>query len=323
MAAKPIYAAGLDAGCKVRLVICLLENGGLRFLGAAECDSEAWSKGTIADQAALTEAVRAALRAAEAGAGVSIETAVVGIGGPTVRGANARGGWDLGYQREIAQREVNRVVENASRVEWQQDRMLLQMSIQDFVVDGHPGHRDPRGMKASHLEVNVHLITGSVKEHEKLVGAVNHAHLAVEETVFKPLAACYGAVLPEDRREGIAIVDIGAQSTGLVAYYGDALHLATNIKISGDHFTRDLAQALCLSFNDAERIKFEYGAAIMAAIPQNLWLELPPYESRGARECSASWSARCWKRAPRICSASCAASWSAWAWSTPCSAACI
>src|ERR1039457_4137018 len=30
--------------------------------------------------------------------------------------------------------------------------------------------------------------------------------------------SCYAAVLPENRREGIAVVDIGAQSTELVVY---------------------------------------------------------------------------------------------------------
>ena len=52
----------------------------------------------------------------------------------------------------------------------------------------------------------------------------------MEETVFEALAACYAAVLPEDRREGIAVVDIGAQSTELVVYYGDAMHLASTVR---------------------------------------------------------------------------------------------
>ena len=88
-----------------------------------------------------------------------------------------------------------------------------------------PGHRDPRSMMAQRLEANVHLITGSTQEHDCLIGAVNQAHLAVEETVFEALAATYAAVLPEDRREGMALVDIGAHSTDLVVYYGERLQL--------------------------------------------------------------------------------------------------
>jgi cell division protein FtsA len=168
-------------------------------------------------------------------------------------------------------------------VQLQEDRMLLQLFPQDFVVDDHPGHRNPRKMLAARLEINVHVITCSVQEHNALVGAVNQAHLAVEETIFEALGACYAAVLPEERREGIAVIDIGAQSTQLVVYYGDALHLASTVRICGDHFTRDLAQGLCLSFEDAELVKLEYGAALAGPSPDNVLVDLPTPENREHR----------------------------------------
>ena len=126
---------------------------------------------------------------------------------------------------------MNRVVDRASRVQLQEDRMVLQLFPQDFVVDDHPGHRDPRKMLASRLEINVHLVTASVQEHNSLDRRGEPGALAVEETVFEALAACYAAVLPEERREGIAVVDIGAQSTELVVYYGDAMHLASTVDL--------------------------------------------------------------------------------------------
>jgi len=285
MAEKPIYGAGLDAGSrKTRLVICVLENGRVRLLGCAAIGSQGWLKGRIADQRALADTIRAALRETEANAGVSVDSVVVGMGGPTVRGASGRGLVELGHLREIDQRDVNRVVDRASRVQLPPDRMILQLFPQDFVVDGHPGHFDPRKMLASRLEVNVHLVTASVQEHNSLVGAVNQAHLVVEETVFEALAASYAAVLPEDRREGIALVDIGAESSELVVYYGDAMHLASTVRVCGDHFTRDLAKGLRLSFEDAELVKMEYGCALSAGRSGNVLVELPAPEDREPRE---------------------------------------
>jgi len=284
MPGKPIYAAGLDVGgSRTRLVVCVLEEGRLRFLGASAVESRGWLKGRIADQRAVTETILHALAEAEAASGASVESTVVGLGGPTIRGANSRGVLELGYVREIEQRDINRVVGRASRVQLQEDRMLLQLFPQDFVVDEHPGHRDPRKMLAARLEINVHIVTASVQEHNALVGAVNQAHLAVEETVFEGLAACYAAVLPEERREGIAVVDIGSQSTEIVVYYGDAMHLAATVRICGDHFTRDLAQGLCLSFEDAELVKLEYGGALADSSPDNVLVDLPMPEAREHR----------------------------------------
>lgn len=283
---KPIYAVGIDPGSRTtRVVICVYEEGRIRFLGAGEADSLGWHKGKISDHGAVAESVLAALRAAEESAGgVSVESAVVGMGGPTTRGHSGRGVLELGIVREIDRRDVKRVIDRASRVQLMEDRMVLQLFPQDFVVDDHPGHRDPRKMPASRLEINVHLVTCSVQEHNSLVGAVNEAHVTVEETVFEALGACYAAVLPEARRAGIAVVDVGAQTSELVIYYGDAMHLASPIPVGGDHFTRDLAQALHLSFDEAEVVKLEFGYAISGKVAENSFIELPTPEDRQRRE---------------------------------------
>jgi cell division protein FtsA len=287
MAGKHILGVGLDAASReTRMVVCALENGRLRWLGCAALPSRGWLKGRIADQRAVADSILAALREAETAAGVSVESAVVGMGGPTVRGANTRGVLELEYVREIEQRDVRRVMERASHVQLQEDRMVLQLFPQDFVVDEHPGHRDPRKMMASKLEVNVHVVTASVQEHAALVGAVNQAHLVAEETVFEALAACYAAVLPEERREGIAVVDIGAESTEMVVYYGDSLYLASTVRVCGDHFTRDLAQGLFLTFDEAEAVKLEYGGAVAEACLENILVDLPTPGSRERRDAS-------------------------------------
>src|SRR5260370_31645012 len=251
MEEKPNYAVGLDAGSlSARFAIGVLEPSGLRLIGFGESESEGWVKGRMADQRAASESILRAVREAEAKAQVSVESAVAGMGGPTVRGANSRAAIEVGRKREIEHRDVTRVIEHASRVQLHEDRMMLQACLQDFVVDDHPGHRNPRGMIASRIEANMHLVTASVQEHECLVTAMNQAHLAAEETVYEGVAACYAAILPEERREGIAFVDIGAQSSELAVYYGESLQLASSLPVSGDHFSRDVARGLCTTYVD-------------------------------------------------------------------------
>jgi cell division protein FtsA len=206
------------------------------------------------------------------------------MGGPTLRGAASRGVVELGRLREVEQRDIHRVVDRALRRDLPEDCMVLQLFPQDFVVDDHPGHRDPRKMLAERLEINVHLVTASIQEHNSLLGAVNEAHLAVEETVFEAQAACFAAVWPEERREGVALVDIGAESTELVVYYGDSVYLASTLRICGDHFTSDLARGLCISPADAELVKIEYGCSNATECPEHLWVELPTPEGREPRE---------------------------------------
>ena len=268
-------AVGLDLGSsRTRCAVCLVEDERLRFLGYGECESRGWVKSRVADQNAVTECVVEALRQAEARAQISVDAATVGFGGTAVRGANSRSRIELGRPREIEQRDVNRALDRAVKVQLREDRAVLQLVPQDFIVEDQPGHRDPRSMLAQRLEANAHLITGSIQEHNCLVGAVNQAHIAVEETVYEPLAAHFACILPEDRREGTALVDIGAHSTDLVVYYDESLQLASSLPICGDHFTRDVALAFRISLEEAMLAKEEYGSATSEFTAENSLIEV-------------------------------------------------
>jgi cell division protein FtsA len=282
MSTKSILAAGVDAGSThTRCIIALLEDDRLRLLGYGSVPSQGWAKSRIADQQAASDCVLAAVEAAEARAQIAIETVVAGMGGLTARGANSRGRMDLGRPREIEQRDVNRAMDRAMHIQLQEDRMVLQLLPQDFVVDDHPGFHDPRKMLGSVIEANTHLVTISIQEHTNLIGAINRAHLSVDETIYEPIAACYASVLPADRREGVALIDIGAHSTELICYYGESAQLATSLRICGDHFSRDLAHAFRIPVEAATTVKHEFGSAISAGTPENSLVELPLAESFG------------------------------------------
>jgi len=280
MSGKPIIATGLDAGSShTRCVISLLEDGRLRLIGYGAVPSSGWAKSRIADVQSASECVLAAVEQAEAMAGVAIETVVAGMGGLTARGANSRGRMDLGRPREIEQRDINRAMDRALHIQLQEDRMVLQLLPQDFVVDDQPGFHDPRNMMASVIEANVHLVMISSQEHNNLIGAINRAHLSVDETVYEPIAGCYASVLPWERREGVALVDIGAHSTELVCYYGESAQLATSLRISGDHFSRDLAHAFRIPPESAAIVKHEFGGAVSQGTAGNSTVELPFIEA--------------------------------------------
>ena len=279
------YAIGLDAGsCWTRCLVGALENSHVRLVGAGEAPSGGWWKSRIADQQALADSLAGAARAAEKSAGVPFGSAVAGMGGVTIEGLNNRGLYSMGREREIQEEDMQFAVEQAFRVSMPSDRMILQMAPQDFVVDGRAEYWNPQGARGSRLESFVHLITASSQEHHCLVNAMHQVGMEVEETVFESFASAYAAVGPEERAEGVVVVDIGAHSTEVVVYYGEALLASASLPISGDHFTRDVAQRLCISFEDAERLKKECGCAMVGLTADNSLVELPSPEGRPPRE---------------------------------------
>ena len=82
------------------------------------------------------------------------------------------------------------------------------------------------------------------------------------------------------------MLDIGMHSTEMIVYEGEAVMLARTLPISADHFTRDVAVGLTLQYDDAERLKLEYGCAILGLTADNSYIELPSADGRAPREAS-------------------------------------
>ena len=174
---------------------------------------------------ALAESIRFALHEAELRAGASPESALIGMGG-CVTGVNSRGIYEFGRRREIEADDLRYAVELAARVRMEEDRQVLQICPQDFMLDGRSGYRNPKGILVraprSERARRDRFAAGAPRPSP----AVHLAHLAVEESVFEAIAAAYAAVLPEDRARGVALIDIGAHSTEVAIYDGDALLMA-------------------------------------------------------------------------------------------------
>ncbi len=285
---KTRLAVGLDLGSTAtRVIICALEDDSIRLLGYGDAPVQAWNRARLASPAALTDSIRMAVHEAEHRAQTSAESAVIGIGG-SVSGVNSRGLYEFGRRREIEPDDLRYAIELAARVRLEDDRQVLQICPQDFTVDGRAGYRNPKGILCARLEANVHVLTASMQEHEAVVSALHQAHLAVEESVFEAVAASYAAVLPEDRARGVAVIDIGAQSTQLAVYDGDALLHATAIPVASDHMTRDLSWLLKVDYEDAENLKRQYGCAVTGLVSEHTMIDVPTAEGRGVREAPLS-----------------------------------
>ncbi len=289
MTSKTQLAVGLDAGSsRTRCVICALDGDHIRYLSHGLAESAGWAKGRVSDQEALAESIRAAVEDAERGARVSVESVTVGVGGMGISGAQSRGVYEFGRPREVDVDDMAYAVKLASDVRLEKDRMLLHVLPQDFTLDGRAGYRKPHKGVCSRLEANVHIVTASLQEHQAVVAATHFAGLAVEETVFEPIADAYGCLYPEERARGVALLNLGLHSSDLVVYDGDALLLASSVPVWADHLTRDVAAIFKVTYEDAECLKQQYGCALLGLTSDSSLIEVPSPEGRPPREARRS-----------------------------------
>lgn len=253
-------------------------DGPLLFVGYGQVETKGVKKGLVADLKEATETVKRAVDQAEKTTGVEVASAVVSIGGTHIKGVNSRGGVVLGNrQREVEREDVRAAVERARSVQFPADRQVLHLLPQQFLIDDHAGIQDPLGMTGSKLEVHLHLVTASASAVQSVVTAVNKAGIQVEDTVFEGIACAETLCgLTESARTlGACVIDIGAGSTELAAYYDGAAIFTASIGIGGEHFTNDAAVGLRCTLTEAERLKRTYGSAVVTWIPSDNVIEVP------------------------------------------------
>ena len=73
-----------------------------------------------------------------------------------------------------------------------------------------------------------------------------------------------------------------------MVYDGEKLILASSIPVTADHFTRDIAWMLKVTYEDAESLKQQYGCAMLGLTAESTLIEIPSPEGRPSREAHRS-----------------------------------
>jgi len=260
----------LDAGSsKSCVLVAELTDGVLRYRGHGIEASRGMRRGVISDLGPAVEAINLAALTAERVTKAPIETAVVGIGGPHLRGLNSQGGISMGSRmKEITREDVRSAIDRARSIGLAPDREVLHLLPQQFILDDQAGIHDPVGMVGNRLEVCLHLATCSGSALQSVVTCANKAGLEVVDTVFEGIASAEAVLSADERELGVCLVDIGASSTELVVFFEGSVAHTSVLPIGGDHFTNDLAVGLHISVEEAERLKRTYGNCVVTSVPQ-------------------------------------------------------
>ena len=279
------YLVALDVGStKTCAVICEPDELGVKFVSMGAAESKGLRKGLIANIGATATSIRRAVEEAEGVAGVPVERAIVGVAGSHLRGVNSRGGVTLGHRpRDIHRDDVRHAVDAARNITLPDDRAVLHVLPQEFLLDAHDNIRDPMGMVGQRLEVNVHLVTSSASAMQNLVIAVNQAGIEVADTVLEPLASAEACLTQDEREMGCCLLDIGGGTTELVVFVNGMLRHAAAIPVGGDHFTNDLAVGLRTPIPEAEKIKREHGCVFNDLILEDNPIEIASVGDRPPR----------------------------------------
>jgi cell division protein FtsA len=278
---------GLDIGTsKIAAIVAEMKpEGGFEVIGMGSAPSRGLKKGVVVNIESTVNAIQRALEEAELMADCKIRDVWTGIAGSHIRSFNSHGMVAI-KDREVAQTDVDRVVETAKAIPIPTDQQILHVLNQEFVIDGQEDVREPLGMSGVRLEVKVHIVTGAVSAAQNIMKCVRRCGLEVNDLILQPLASAV-AVLSEDEKDlGVCLVDIGGGTSDIAVFTQGAIRHTAVIPIAGDQITNDIAMALRTPTKDAEEIKRRYGCALRELADPQEMVEVPGVGERGPKKMS-------------------------------------
>jgi cell division protein FtsA len=259
--AEEIYI-GLDIGStKVCCVVGLHEDDAAlpSVIGVGVAPTNGMRKGVVVDVEETVSSITAAVDEAERISGVAIDRATISIDGAHVMSQNSKGVIAVGRaDQEITVDDLERVEEAATAIQLPPNREIIQVFPRSYAVDSQTNIKDPVGMNGVRLEVESHIITGSVPAIKNVDRSIHQAGIAIQGQVLVPLAAARAVLTKRQKELGVALIDIGGGTTGIAVYEeGDILYSSV-IPVGAGHVTNDLAIGLKTSIDVAEKIKLKY-----------------------------------------------------------------
>lgn len=275
MAKKHSIVVGLDIGTsKVCAVVGELTDQGVEVIGIGSHPSQGLRKGVVVNIESTVNSVKKAVQEAELMAGCEINTVFTGLSGGHIKGFNSHGIVAV-KNKEVGQRDLDRVMDAAKAVAIPADREVLQIVPQDYIIDDQDGIKEPLGMSGVRLEAKVHIVTSAVTSAQNVVKCCSQAGLNVADLVLMPLAAAEAVLSEEERELGVALVDMGAGTTDFAVFHDGTVRHTAVLGVGGNHLTNDIAAGLRTPSVDAERIKQRYGFAKASMVVSNERVEVP------------------------------------------------
>lgn len=150
-----------------------------------------------------------------------------------------------------------------------------------YLLDGvEQTYRPTATQKAKFVEVVYNVFVGKADSRDKVKGSFDRANVSIEKQWVRPDVLVSALTDDDDRRDGCAIIDFGAQTTTMSIYKGDRF-LYTRVVPLGGHDINVNIQTQRVSFELAERLKTQFGYAAEDFVEDNRTLRVRSNAAEG------------------------------------------
>lgn len=244
------------------------------IVGAGSHQNKGVRKSEIVALAPAADSVRHAVAHAESFIKERIKTVVATACAGTLSSSIVQDSLDLGGT-EVTQSDVNRLIAGTqSKIPDSEDEVLHCIPI-DYSLDTRHSITDPRGLTGKKLYLSMHTIMTPPYPVRDMNSVLEQNHLSCSKKVASPYAAGLACLTQEEKKQGTAVIDLGAGTTGVGVFYEDQLVFTARIPFGGDMITKDIATSFKTSLDNAERIKTLKGSTLPSVTYEQEEIDVP------------------------------------------------
>lgn len=281
---RKLHGAGgtrlaLDIGTEAAkaLVVSVGEGATLLGVGRARQRLGDMEDGAVARIPGVVASCQKAIEDAYSVSGHSPIEAVVGIAGEHVQGfvttmqfrrrrparpistSELRG--LLAQLRQKAHTDAIALVESQTGLR-SVDMELLGSSVLEVKIDGYRV-RSPLQFRGTYIELSVFHTFSPLVHISAIRTVADRLGLVLIATVAEPHAVAMGLVGGMVGDSGAVLIDIGGGSTDVAVIRSGSVVATKSIPIGGRSFTRSIAKALQIEFDEAEAMKLDYSMGVL------------------------------------------------------------
>ena len=271
MASEELLAS-IDIGSsKITVLIGELEGEKINVFGHGKYPSAGVRDGHVVNVAKAAEAVSEALEKTQKKFPSEVSEVVVNISDPHLKTINQHREIPI-PSKTITKENIDAAIVNASAIVTPTNKRKLKPNVNKFLLNDDPQPvYDPLGMQADFLSAYVHIEVLSSQAHSNLHKTIENSGYSVKEVLLDSQASSKYLLSDTDMLSGVCIVDIGSDTTNFSVFTERGIKYSSVLTIGGDQVSNDISYAFDTSFEEAERLKLEYGyAQIQAGLEDSL-----------------------------------------------------
>lgn len=283
---KKNYTVAVDLGTS-NVVVAVGEKdaeGLVEVVSIVSKPVEGVNAGRIENIELVSKAIKEAVSEIEQELGIRITEAYAGISGEFVRCARHKDHvFACDPQNGVNQRDVDALFDRMRNVQAPDDEAIMERVPQNYVVDDNQEVKNPVGSFGKKLSSTFNFILCLRTPMQRLDMALKRLGIRMAGISSNALAVAEAVLTPDEKEEGVAVVDIGAGVTDVTVYYRNVVRYIATIPMGASAINRDI-RSMSVPEKHVESLKQKYGSAVAELAPEDKLIRVNGRTTREAKD---------------------------------------